>query len=193
MANIRSIEVKPKVQKVDTIDNKQEWISPVSDARRFSVRGAQQKQAFHCQLCSERNSDRMVQCGGDGCEQWFHFDCVEVSEQVAKVTTKDSTPPSIISLSAKHRMSRIKYYNYRTFVQSERGTERPKSRASLVRRMRELELQKLNEEFERQRRFLEKKFLILKDYGSDTSKVASNLENMSNIQEWVEETEHHGD
>lgn len=35
----------------------------------------------HCKACADEDNTRMVQC--DRCDDWYHFECVEVSQGVA--------------------------------------------------------------------------------------------------------------
>ncbi|XP_065079701.1 uncharacterized protein LOC135702570 [Ochlerotatus camptorhynchus] len=205
----RSTGANQKTQKFDAAGKMPMSIPTVSDARRNPMRVVRRKQGFHCHLCSERDSDHMVQCDGDGCKQWFHYECVEVTDDIANVswicplcnTAKDSTPTAInppTSTTTNQMVSNTsnEQQQWPVETKNDTGAIRTKSKASSARsearRIRELELQKLNEQFELEKKFLERRFEILKDYGSETSTIASDLERMSKIQEWVDETERHG-
>lgn len=56
-------------------------------------------------------------------------------------------------------------------------------------------MKKLEEEFQLEKRYLERKFEILKEYGSETSSVTEENEEdkLSKIEEWLAGTERHGD
>lgn len=187
--------------KFSTVGNKIKSVAPLSDPRRNPVRDCRKKLDFHCQLCSKRDNDQMVQC--DGCKQWFHYECVEVTDDVANVTwicpicntAKDSTPsaihpPTITNTNQSHR---------NTPNEQRTDTNRPKSKAGSVRsktssaKIRELEVQRLQEEFKLETKYLELRYRVLMDNVSDKGSVISELDKMSKIQEWVDETERHGE
>lgn len=61
---------------------------------------------YNCKKCSERDNDDMVQC--DGCDHWYHFECVGVDNNVADVSwncehcKNTSSIANIVSLSSTH-------------------------------------------------------------------------------------------
>ncbi|XP_053691781.1 uncharacterized protein LOC128740267 [Sabethes cyaneus] len=202
----------PKAQDSDAVGNKPRSIPSAPEVRRNPVREVRRKLDFHCQLCSNRDSDQMVQC--DGCKQWFHYECVEVTDDVANVswicpicnTAKDSTPTAINpptsanTNQSHHDMTSVQQQRQGEPTKNNVGAGRPKSnagsgrsKASSARRMKDLELQQLNDEHELEKKFLKKRYTILKEYGSETSSIVSDREKMSKIEEWVKETERHGE
>ncbi|XP_075167473.1 uncharacterized protein LOC142239564 [Haematobia irritans] len=38
----------------------------------------------NCKMCSEKDTEEMVQC--DGCDQWYHFGCVGVDNEIANIS-----------------------------------------------------------------------------------------------------------
>lgn len=216
---VRNTGACPKAKNSDAVGNKPKSIPSASDVRRNPVRGVRRKLDFHCQLCSKRDSDQMVQC--DGCKQWFHYECVEVTEDVVNVTwfcpicntAKDSTPTAINPPTSQSSHDTPKEQQQRQSEQTKKDTgaaritstassarsqvnsvpNSGRSKTSSARRMRELELKKLNDEFELEKKFLQKKYMILMEYDSETSSIVTDLEKMSKIEEWVKETERHGE
>ncbi|XP_053699101.1 uncharacterized protein LOC128746075 [Sabethes cyaneus] len=68
------------------------------------------------------------------------------------------------------------------------------SARSEARRLKELELNRLKEEFEMAKRFLDRKYKVLRRCGSEVSSVADvNEDNQSKVAEWLAETERHGE
>lgn len=61
---------------------------------------------YNCKRCSEKDTDNMVQC--DGCDQWYHFECVGVDNNVADVSwscehcKNNSSIANRVSLSSTH-------------------------------------------------------------------------------------------
>ncbi|XP_062713555.1 uncharacterized protein LOC134290427 [Aedes albopictus] len=136
----------------------------------------------------------MVQC--DGCDRWFHFACVHVTGEIANVSwvcpiCKASSfivPPTNTVRPAEQQGQKA----------SNNPSIRSKSKASSrseARRLKELEMQKLQDEFELEKRFLERKYKLLQEYGSETSSVTEDTEEnkLSKIEEWLAETERHGE
>ncbi|XP_062541184.1 uncharacterized protein LOC134209208 [Armigeres subalbatus] len=206
----RSTGAYPKKQSTAVSTGKQS-VPPAFEVKRNPLREVRRKQGFNCRLCRERDSDQMVQCDGDGCRQWFHYECVDVTDDVANAswtcpfcTTTENVaqtvrnPPTCAITkqttcitSKEQKQQRIE--PQKKGAVSERSQSKTNSLRSDTSRLRELELQKLNAELELERKFLERKFKIMRDYASQTSSVISDLEKMSKIQEWVDETERHGE
>ncbi|XP_055543205.1 uncharacterized protein LOC129728774 [Wyeomyia smithii] len=81
---IRSPSNNP--QDFHSVGEKAKPIASGVENRRNPIREVRKKREFHCQMCSKRDSDQMVQCDGDGCKQWFHYECVDVTDDVAIVS-----------------------------------------------------------------------------------------------------------
>ncbi|XP_065093953.1 uncharacterized protein LOC135714509 [Ochlerotatus camptorhynchus] len=164
-------------------------------ARRNPIRNVRRNRDYQCQLCEERDDNQMVQC--DGCDRWFNFVCVEVSEDIANVSwvcpeCKDVLIPltstSTTTTGQQQQNPPLKKTN----------TVRTKSKASSsrseARRLKELELKKLEEEFEMEKRFLERRYNVLKEYSSETSTEVDDVEDhASRIAEWLAESKHQGE
>ncbi|XP_058826984.1 uncharacterized protein LOC131686969 [Topomyia yanbarensis] len=140
----------------------------------------------------------MVQC--DGCDKWFHFVCVQVTEDIANVSwicpccKTAFVPPA----AATSRMPE-QHHQYQSLSVSRAPSADSKSKVgsaqSETRRLRELELRRLEEEFEIEKRFLERRYEVLKEYGSEASSVAEidERDNASKIEDWLAETERVGE
>lgn len=163
-------------------------------ARRNPIRSVRRNRDYSCQLCDARNNNEMVQC--DGCDRWFHFVCVEVSEDIANVSwvcldckdvplppTSTSTPKTAQQLNPSPKKTN-----------SVRTKSKASSSRSETRRLKELELKKLQEEFEMEKRFLERKYKVLEEYNSETSTEADDAEdNVTRIAEWLADTKLQGE
>ncbi|XP_058827758.1 uncharacterized protein LOC131687679 [Topomyia yanbarensis] len=143
----------------------------------------------HCQVCDERDNSRMVQC--DGCNEWYHFSCVEVSEGIADV--------SWICMNCEHAKDLTPSPLHTTNVSSTTSTVRSKSKASSIgsqaKRRQALELQWLEEEKELERRYLELKYKILLEGGSDCSSIVSEPQSVSisKVKKWIDDMDGYGE
>ncbi|XP_058811282.1 uncharacterized protein LOC131676179 [Topomyia yanbarensis] len=131
----------------------------------------------------------MVQC--DGCNEWYHFSCVEVSEGIADV--------SWICMNCEHAKDLTPSPLHTPNVSSTTSTVRSKSKASSIgsqaKRRQALELQWLEEEKELERRYLELKYKILLEGGSDCSSIVSEPQSvsMSKVKKWIDDTDGYGE
>lgn len=116
--------------------------------------------SYNCQLCKSVDTEDMVQC--DGCNLWFHFSCVGVTDDVAD---RDwSCSGCIEVLKAIQGWGR----NYdpkktRSHVSSKASTKK-----SLTSREKATALRKLDEEQKIRLDFLNKKYRILEQADSDS-------------------------
>ncbi|XP_058816417.1 uncharacterized protein LOC131679698 [Topomyia yanbarensis] len=138
----------------------------------------------------------MVQC--DGCDKWFHFVCVQVTEDIANVSwvcpfCKTTFVPPTSSTKRKTEQHQNHPTGNRT--PSVGSKSKVGSARSETRRLRELELRRLEEEFEMEKRFLEQRYKVLKEYGSESSSVAeiNESDHAAKVEEWLAETERAGE
>ncbi|XP_021695310.1 bromodomain adjacent to zinc finger domain protein 1A-like [Aedes aegypti] len=169
----------------------------ITGIRRNPLREVRRFVDYQCHLCEKRDNEEMVQC--DGCDRWFHFVCVQVTEEIANVswicptckTQSFIAPPN----NTQHPIT--EQHNPLPPVSksvSNRSGSRTSSRSE-ARRLKELELKKLEEELELEKRFLERKYKLLRECGSEASSINEEYEDdqLSKIEEWLAETERHGE
>nr|XP_029733929.1 uncharacterized protein LOC115269391 [Aedes albopictus] len=136
----------------------------------------------------------MVQC--DGCERWFHFTCVEVTEGTAEISwvcpvcsaapyeTEQLVPPKDVRVV-------VQADNPPPMDSGETKSCGKKSSKRSEKRKLDLRLQKLEEQKKLEQKFLEEKFKILEECegDSETDFADEDLEKMSNISQWIRDTE----
>ncbi|XP_062710719.1 uncharacterized protein LOC115269391 [Aedes albopictus] len=136
----------------------------------------------------------MVQC--DGCERWFHFTCVEVTEGTVEISwvcpvcssapyeTEQVVPPKDVRVV-------VQADNPPPMNSGETKSCGKKSSKRSEKRKLDLRLQKLEEQKKLEQKFLEEKFKILEECegDSETDFDDEDLEKMSKISQWVRDTE----
>ncbi|XP_062711063.1 uncharacterized protein LOC134289083 [Aedes albopictus] len=162
--------------------------------RRNPFRRARPNRYRSCELCADSDNSRMVQC--DGCERWFHFTCVEVTEGIAEISwvcpvcpaaqyeTEQLIPP-------KDVRAVLQADNPPPMDNGETKSCGKKSSKRSEKRKLDLRLQKLEEQKKLEQKFLEEKFKILEECegDSETDFDDEDLEKMSNISQWIRDTE----
>ncbi|XP_062711040.1 uncharacterized protein LOC115254900 [Aedes albopictus] len=164
--------------------------------RRNPLREVRRNVEYRCQLCGKRDSEEMVQC--DGCDRWFHFACVHVAEDIANVSWMCPICKASSFIVPPTNTNRIVEKQRNLAPPSKITSIRSNSKASSrseAKRLKELEMKQLEEEFELEKRFLERKYKLLKECVSETSSVTEeSVEGkLSKIEEWLAETERHGE
>lgn len=168
-----------------------------STVRRNPLREVRRNVDHRCRLCEKRDNEEMVQC--DGCDRWFHFACVHVTEDIANISwvcpiCKSSSliaPPTsnnnLFNEQQRQNLPPSKPVSHRSSSKASSRSE--------ARRLKELEMKKLEEEYELEKRFLERKYKLLKELGSETSSITEEdeEEKLSKIEEWLAETERNGE
>ncbi|XP_058443961.1 uncharacterized protein LOC131425801 [Malaya genurostris] len=201
----------PKLQKAQNSANNKNKANDVVVTRNLRPR-VRENRVSSCKLCENFDNDNMVQC--DLCDSWYHFSCVDVSESIAEVSwscpgcakvisanvTNVQTPSAMIHLTSEpvnRRLTNVQILdnpppNAVVSLRSSGTT----SKSSASRRKTELLLKRLEEERVIQMQYLERKYKLLQDLESEKSSVASDLEsfadNMSKVQQWMEDTGIHG-
>ncbi|XP_062701549.1 uncharacterized protein LOC134285208 [Aedes albopictus] len=167
-----------------------------NNVRRNPLREVRRNVDYRCQLCEIRDNEEMVQC--DGCDRWFHFVCVHVTEDIANVSWVCPICKASSSIVPPTNADRIADRQRNVASQRKTTSLRSNSKASSrseARRLRELEMKQLEDEFELEKRFLERKYKLLKECVSETSSVTEESAEgkLSKIEEWLAETERHGE
>ncbi|XP_053686496.1 uncharacterized protein LOC128736038 [Sabethes cyaneus] len=193
VANKEPSRVSGKTSSLNAISQRN--TCSANDVRRNPLREVRRVRDFQCQLCEERDNDEMVQC--DSCDRWFHFVCVQVTEAVANVSWVCPNCANVErGQNSDHNQTGFRQRqnpppNRPPSVQSKGKASSARSEA---RRLKELELNRLKEEFEMAKRFLDRKYEVLRRCGSEVSSVADVIEdNQSKVAEWLAETERHGE
>ncbi|XP_058828499.1 uncharacterized protein LOC131688314 [Topomyia yanbarensis] len=181
---------------INAVNVGQRNIGSANSVRRNPLRETRRVREYQCQLCQERDNEEMVQC--DGCDKWFHFVCVQVTEDIANVSwvcpfCKTTFVPPTSSTKRKTEQHQNHPTGNRT--PSVGSKSKVGSARSETRRLRELELRRLEEEFEMEKRFLEQRYKVLKEYGSESSSVAeiNESDHAAKVEEWLAETERAGE
>ncbi|XP_053699046.1 uncharacterized protein LOC128746016 [Sabethes cyaneus] len=195
VANSNKNPLQTKTTTKGTVNYGKNAAGTAIEVRRNPVRDVRRNRDCQCQLCEERDNEEMVQC--DGCDRWYHFVCVHVSEDIANVSwvcpnCKEASVPPTDTINASNEQQRPNPPPKKTL--SVHSKSKASSRNSEAKRIKALELKKLEEELELEKRFLQKKYQLLKAHGSETSTEAGDVEdNVSKVEQWLTDTERHGE
>ncbi|XP_062710797.1 uncharacterized protein LOC134288888 [Aedes albopictus] len=174
-------------------NNDQNSAASANNARRNPLRKVRREMHHLCQLCDERDTNDMVQCAE--CNWWFHLKCVQITRDFATVnwTCRSCKAPYML---ADKQQRQIAPPDTLSKLPKSRSLKSKASSTSEARKLIELEMRKLEEEFQMEKRFIEKKYELLREYASETSSIAEDneeRENLSKIEEWLAETCDHGE
>ncbi|XP_062713361.1 uncharacterized protein LOC134290277 [Aedes albopictus] len=196
VTNTNTSRSGPNITNVVNVDKRNEGAATI--VRRNPLREVRRNVDHRCRLCERRDNEEMVQC--DGCDRWFHFVCVHVTEDIANVswicpickTSSFIIPPTSTNNLFADQRNQVPPPPTKPISQRSRSKASSRSEA---RRMKELEMKKLEEELELEKRFLERKYKLLKEMESETSSVTEEDEEvkLSKIEEWLAKTERHGE
>ncbi|XP_062702895.1 uncharacterized protein LOC134285671 [Aedes albopictus] len=167
--------------------------STTSFPRRNPPRDARPNRQSSCQLCDGLDNMNMIQC--DACRGWFHCECAKVTDETedqswscAKCAAllRRSLAPSGDGRNSEVQMQQIPN-------PSQRSRSSGKSMQSEARRRLKLQLMKIEEEKRLEKEFLERKYEVLLEFGSESSTVVSDseaiLDNASKIEQWMADTD----
>ena len=134
-----------------------------------------EKQLSSCGLCDRSDDDDMVQC--DVCDVWFHYECVNVDEQIANKDWMCSKCKKMQQPS--NEVSRNNNDEFQSPIGAQDATlkvdasclsiccSKSSSVGSCKTRQRIIKLKRLEEEQKLRLEFLQRKFEILADYDTD--------------------------
>ncbi|XP_058811204.1 uncharacterized protein LOC131676095 [Topomyia yanbarensis] len=142
----------------------------------------------------------MVQC--DSCDRWYHFRCVEVSSSIADVDWNcpfcDVANKSRLQAPTNDTNKPLDHQNQPPLdTRSVRSRTSNSVCRSESKRKVALQLRKLEEAKAIEQRYLDKKYEILSEFGSDVSleedEIESLPDSMTKIEKWIESTNHIGE
>lgn len=121
---------------------------------------------YSCKLCKNADTEQMVQC--DLCDQWFHFECVNVTKEISNVPWTCETCKSASASNAQTNEG------VNSSQKGETLTKITSSKSTVLsNKLKMLKLERAKEEYQLEKQYLRKKYELLEASVSCTGSQSS--------------------